>query len=85
LFVTGHALFKAIVWRVVPWTRIAVVVVLALMGLLAPHVSAVTLAGCVVLLLVALAVADRIQSRSTFEVGRSDLVPAPDRPTRGQS
>ena len=85
LFVTGHALFKAIVWRVVPWTRIAVVVVLALMGLLAPHVYAVTLAGCVVLLLVALAVADRIQSRSMFEVRRSDLVPAPDSPTRRQS
>jgi hypothetical protein len=55
------------------------------MGLLAPHVYAVTLAGCVVLLLVALAVADRIQSRSMFEVRRSDLVPAPDSPTRRQS
>ncbi len=84
LFVAGHALFKAIVWRVVPWTRIAVVVVLALMALLAPHVSALTLGCCVVLLLIALIVSDRIQSRHVFEVGRSELVSAPEKPAGGR-
>jgi low temperature requirement protein LtrA len=84
LFVAGHALFKAIVWRVVPWTRIAVVVVLALMALLAPHVSALTLGCCVVLLLIALIVSDRIQGRHVFEVGRSELVSAPERPAGGR-
>jgi low temperature requirement protein LtrA len=85
LFVAGHALFKAIVWRVVPWTRIAVVVVLGLLALLAPHVSALTLAGCALLLLIALAVGDRIHSRTIFEVGRDELVPTADGPKGAQS
>lgn len=68
LFVAGHGLFTYAVWRIVPWTRVAVVAALALMALLAPHVSALTLAGSIVLVLVALAVADRIQSGSVFEV-----------------
>jgi predicted RND superfamily exporter protein len=83
--VAGHALFKAIVWRVVPWTRIAVVVVLGLLALLAPHVSALTLASCALLLLIALAVGDRIHSRTIFEVGRDELVPAADGPKGAQS
>jgi low temperature requirement protein LtrA len=80
LFVAGHGLFTFVVWRIMPWTRMAVVAVLALMALLAPHVSALTLAASTVLVLVALAVADRVQSGSVFDVAaalRSGERPTP--------
>ena len=59
LFLAGHAAFKAIVWRVVPWTRLAAVAVLALLGLAVPHVSALTLAIAAVAVVVAVAATDR--------------------------
>jgi low temperature requirement protein LtrA len=61
LFLVGHAVFKALVFAVVPVSRlVATVVVLALFGL-APHVSALVLGGCVLVVLVVVAVADRLQ------------------------
>jgi len=59
LFLAGHATFMAIVWRVVPWTRLAALGVLALLGFAAPHVSALTLAIAAVLVVAAVAVSDR--------------------------
>jgi low temperature requirement protein LtrA len=59
LFLAGHAAFKVAVWRALPRTRIAAVVVLGLLGLLAGHVSVLLLAGCAAVVLVALAAADR--------------------------
>jgi low temperature requirement protein LtrA len=59
LFLAGHAAFKAMVWRVVPWTRLAAVAVLALLGLAVPHVSALTLAIAAVAVVVAVAATDR--------------------------
>jgi low temperature requirement protein LtrA len=58
LYLAGHAAFKAVVWRTVSWTRIAAVTVLALLGLLAPHVAMLTLAICAAAVIVAVAVAD---------------------------
>jgi len=60
LFLAGHAAFKAIVWRVVPWTRLAAIVVLALLAIAVPHVSALTLAILSTLVVIAVAVADRL-------------------------
>jgi low temperature requirement protein LtrA len=62
LFLAGHALFKATVWRTMPTTRIIGIVVLALLGLLAPHVSALTLSICVAGVLVLVAMSDRLTS-----------------------
>ena len=45
LFIAGHLIFKLAVWRRLNWPRTAALVVLALLGLLAPHVSRLTL-GC---------------------------------------
>ncbi len=59
LYLAGHAAFKAAVWRALPSTRIAAIVVLALLGLLAGHVSVLVLAGCAAVVLVLLAAADR--------------------------
>lgn len=61
LFLGGHAVFKAIVFRVVPWSRITAVVVLALLLPLAPHVSALTLGIGTLLVITSVAVADRVQ------------------------
>jgi low temperature requirement protein LtrA len=60
LFIAGHAAFKWAVWRVIPWTRLGAIVALAaLFGLLAPHVTALALAGCTTVVIVAIAAIDR--------------------------
>jgi low temperature requirement protein LtrA len=74
LFLAGHATFKAIVWRVVPWTRLAAVAVLALLGLVAPHVSALALAIAAVIVVAAVAATDRqIVSHATRRVPRTSI------------
>jgi low temperature requirement protein LtrA len=60
LFLGGHGLFKAIVWRIVPWPRLIAVVVLALLFLLAPHVSALVLGIVVLCVVIAVAISDRV-------------------------
>jgi low temperature requirement protein LtrA len=65
LFVAGHAAFKFAVWRAVPATRLIAIVVLGLLGLLAPHVSAIVLGVCAGVVLIALAASDRIRPRSS--------------------
>jgi low temperature requirement protein LtrA len=61
LFLAGHAAFKAVIWRTTPWSRIVAVAVLALLGLAAPHVSALALSTCAAAVVIAVAVADRVQ------------------------
>jgi low temperature requirement protein LtrA len=58
LYIAGHAAFKAVVWRRVSWTRIAALVVLALLGLVAPHVSVLVLSGWAAAVVVAVAAVD---------------------------
>ncbi len=58
VYLVGHAAFKAVVWRVISWSRIAAVAALALLGLLAPHVAVLTLAICAAAVIVAVVVAD---------------------------
>jgi low temperature requirement protein LtrA len=61
LFLAGHAAFKAAIWRTTPWSRIVAVAVLALLGLAAPHISALALSACAAAVVIAVAVADRVQ------------------------
>ena len=58
LFIAGHAAFKIAVWRVMPWSRLAAVAVLALLGLAAPHVSALGLGACAAAVVIAVAALD---------------------------
>ena len=58
LFIAGHAAFKIAVWRVVPWSRLAAVAVLGLLGLAAPHLSALALGACAAAVVIAVAVLD---------------------------
>jgi hypothetical protein len=66
LFLGGHAVFKAVVWRIPSWPRIIAVIVLFALLALAPHVSAVTLAVAVLAVVIAVAVADRLQHPATL-------------------
>lgn len=59
LFLAGHAAFKWVVWQRVPWTRLAAIVALGLLGAVATTVSALVLGALTAVVLVALAVADR--------------------------
>lgn len=70
LYLGGHAVFKAVVWRLVSWPRVVGVVVVLLLLVLAPHVSALTLGIAVLAVVVAVAVADRLMHPAT-------LVPEP--------
>jgi low temperature requirement protein LtrA len=60
LFIAGHLAFKLTVWRRLNWPRTAALVALALLGLLAPHVSRLVLSSCVVAVVLAVAVADHM-------------------------
>ncbi len=59
LFLAGHAAFKFVVWRVVPWTRLAGIAVLALLGLAAAAVPEIALAACAAAVVAAVAALDR--------------------------
>ena len=57
-YIAGHLAFTAVVWRRASWPRIAALVVLALLGLLAPHVSALALSACTAAVVVLVAAWD---------------------------
>lgn len=60
LFLAGHAAFKAVVWRTVPWTRLGAIAVLLVVLLSAPDAAAVTLTIVALVVVVAVAVGDRL-------------------------
>jgi len=61
LFLAGHAAFKAVIWRRVSWSRVGALVVLGLLGLAAPHVSALALEACAAAVIIAVAALDHRQ------------------------
>jgi low temperature requirement protein LtrA len=58
LFIAGHLAFKLAVWRRLNWPRTAALGALALLGLLAPHVSRLVLSSCAAGVVIAVAAAD---------------------------
>ena len=77
LFLAGHALFKAVVWQMIPWSRIVAILALALLGLLAPHVSALALGVCAAAVVVGVAVADRLLLSRQSDAVSNEPHPAP--------
>jgi low temperature requirement protein LtrA len=69
LFIAGHAAFKLTVWRRVSWPRVAALAACGLLGLLAPHVSALILAGCASAVVVAVAAVDHATAPVAREAG----------------
>ena len=63
LFVAGHAAFTYVMWRDIPWTRLAGVAVLALLGAAVPVLPDIALAGCAAAVVAVVAAADRRPSR----------------------
>jgi low temperature requirement protein LtrA len=59
LFLAGHAAFKHVMWRTIPWTRLAGVAVLALLALAVPVLPEIALAACAAVTVTAVAAADR--------------------------
>ncbi len=64
LFLAGHAAFKATVWRIVPWSRLAAIAVLGLLGIVATSISAFALGAAAAAVVVALAITDRVLPES---------------------
>ena len=64
LFLAGHAAFKYVLWGIFPWTRLAGIAVLALLGTAAPVLPEIALAGCAAAVVAVVAAADRRPHRS---------------------
>jgi low temperature requirement protein LtrA len=58
LFLAGHAAFKAVIWRRASWPRLGALAVLGMLGLAAPHISALALGACTAVVIIAVAVLD---------------------------
>jgi low temperature requirement protein LtrA len=64
LFLAGHAAFKETVWRVVPWTRLAAIAALGLLGAVATSISALALGAVTTAVVVLVAASDRLPVRA---------------------
>jgi low temperature requirement protein LtrA len=80
LYVAGHLAFKLTVWRTLSVPRVAAVVVLGLLGLLAPHVSALLLSACAAATVLGVAVADYLTGRGRPAAAAPAGPPVPDPP-----
>lgn len=69
LYVAGHLAFKLTVWRKLSPPRVAALVVLGLLGLLAPHVTALILGACAAVTVLAVVVADYLTGRTRPAAG----------------
>jgi low temperature requirement protein LtrA len=63
LFLAGHAAFKFVVWRVIPWTRLAGIAVLGLLGIGAHTLPEIALAACAAAVVAGVAALDRVTTR----------------------
>ena len=64
LFIGGHAIFKAYLWRVRPWSRIAAVLILIALLPVGPYVAPIVLAAGAFAVTVGVCVADALQQSS---------------------
>ena len=64
LFLGGHAVFKAVIWKIPSWPRILAVPALLSLLLLAPHVTSIVLAIPVLAIILAVIVSDRFVHHS---------------------
>ena len=69
LFLAGHAAFKAVIWRRTSWPRVGALAVLGLLGLAAPHISALALSGCAAAVIIAVAALDQARHPETPTAG----------------
>ena len=60
LFVLGHLIFKFLIWRVLNRPRLMALVVLGILGLAAPHLTALALSACAAAVVIVVATSDHI-------------------------
>lgn len=65
LFLAGHAAFKAVVWQHLPWTRLAGVIVLALLLTVAGSIPELALSACTAIVVIAVATWDYLHPPAT--------------------
>ena len=75
LYIGGHLAFKFVVWREVSRQRAVALIAIALLGLLAPRVSALALSSCAAAVVVGVAAADYIQLRRQATTGVPSAAP----------
>ena len=80
LYIAGHLAFTLTAWRRLSWSRVGGLILIALLSLVAPHVTALGLSACAAAVVVAVAATDYARRRSPLdgEPGRSGLEPSPD-------
>ena len=61
LFIGGHAVFKAYLWRVRPWSRIVAVLILIALLPVGAHVAPIVLAACALAVTLGVCVSDAVQ------------------------
>lgn len=72
LFIAGHAAYKASLWRRISWPRVGAIAALALLGLLAPHVSALILGSCAAAVVIAVAALDQATTPAAHEPDQAE-------------
>ncbi len=65
VYVAGLLAFKLTVWGQPSWQRVAALIAIALLGFVAPHVTALVLSACATAVVVGVVVADHVQGRPT--------------------
>jgi low temperature requirement protein LtrA len=65
LFLAGHAAFKFVVWRTIPWSRIAGVAAVALLALASAALPEIALGACAAAVVAVVAAADHYRYRAT--------------------
>jgi low temperature requirement protein LtrA len=60
LFIGGHAIFKAYLWRVRPWSRIVAVLILVALLPVGPYLPPMALAGCALAVTVFVCISDAV-------------------------
>ena len=71
---------KAVIWRRASWPRLGALAVLGLLGLAAPHISALALGACTAAVIIAVAVLDHSRTPrppAADPAGRQAPVPTP--------
>jgi len=63
VFLAGHAMFKATVWHVRPWSRLVAIAVLAVFSLIAPSLPDLLVGGIAAVIVLAVAVTDPFLSQ----------------------
>jgi low temperature requirement protein LtrA len=74
LFIAGHAIFKAVVWRVVPWPRIGAVCVLLALVPLGPSVPALAVGAIALAVLLIVLVLDHTTDQAPFHPHEDGVV-----------